>query len=299
MKKTLFIIIVLISFIGFSQTKTKEIRRTKTFTSLKNYKRLFGNNLSKIDSLNFIFKENDTLIPLPKSYKKPESFSVPYKAKDSIFLEFYKEIVYKKHSNTITEKSKKLTMKYWKNTIKIYFSKSVDKTVKKELKKFANNLSSEIDSLKITFVNKLEKSNYLIYGFNSESTYKFEPRLKGNKNIYYISWDKNQRIYDCKLQLNSDLYKNKEELIFNSKKLFLQSLGHFNLTYMLPRDNFFSSLSSKKKKFNPLDLELLKYHYSYGICKGTNLETFEKQHEIAKKTFERTGRNIYFLHSNK
>jgi hypothetical protein len=30
------------------------------------------------------------------------------------------------------------------------------------------------------------------------------------------------------------------------------------------------------KEFGKKDLEILKYHYSYGICKGTDLIVFEK-----------------------
>jgi hypothetical protein len=31
------------------------------------------------------------------------------------------------------------------------------------------------------------------------------------------------------------------------------------------------------KEFGKKDLEILKYHYSYGICKGTDLIVFEKK----------------------
>jgi hypothetical protein len=43
-------------------------------------------------------------------------------------------------------------------------------------------------------------------------------------------------------------------------------------------------------------LEIIKYHYSYGICKGTNLETFENQHKKAKALLKETGHKLYFLH---
>src|SRR5690606_28611732 len=112
-----------------------------------------------------------------------------------------------------------------------------------------------------------------------------------------IYWDRNQRIYDCKLQINSNAYKNKEDLILEAKKLFVGTLGHFNKTNLLPKESILSSIYFKNKTFTNIDLEILKYHYSYGICKGTDLNTFEEQHGNAKKIFLETGRNLNFRHT--
>jgi hypothetical protein len=51
-----------------------------------------------------------------------------------------------------------------------------------------------------------------------------------------------------------------------------------------------------KKRSLKKDLEILKYHYSYGICKGTNLETFEKNHSDAKAALKKGNSKFYFLH---
>ena len=77
---------------------------------------------------------------------------------------------------------------------------------------------------------------------------------------------------------------------------FIKSLGHFNSTSKLPCLNIFSNCNSNKKQFTREDLEILKYHYSYGICKFTDLETFEENHKIAKETFSKTGRHLRFIH---
>lgn len=298
MKKIIYILFVLFTFTGFSQTKTKKIQYGKSYTTLKTYKKLYGNEFSKEDSLSFKFHGNDTLVPLPEDYKRPEGIRVEYQPKNGVFLEIYKDIVYRKYLDKAKEDSKKLTMRYWKNTLKIYFTKSVDKTIKNELKNFAKFLSTEVDSLNITFVNSLEKSNYIIYEINSKNNYKYDNRIKEGKNSYYITWDTNQRIYDCKLQINELPFEKKEDFILNTKKLFLETLGHFNYTTLLPKENFLSSLNYKDKKFSEKDLEILKYHYSYGICKGTELADFEEQHKKAINTFETTGRNMYFIHKN-
>lgn len=293
-KVTLFVL--LISFAGISQNDIIQTKQGQSYTKLHSYKRLFGDKFSKNDSLNFIIRGKDTLVPFPKDYKKTSSVLVPYEPKDSLFLEIYKDIVYKKYQKPIKESDKKLTMKYWKTDIKIYFTKSVDVTVKKELKKFATYLSEKVDSLNISFVNQLEKSNYVVYGYNSKNTFKFDDRIKSESNGYYILWDANQRIYNCKLQINDESFKNKEDLMIEIKKMFLGSLGHFNYTNRLPKESLLSVLYFKNKSLTPQDLEILKYHYSYGICKGTDLETFEEQHKIAKKTFLETGRNMFFIH---
>jgi hypothetical protein len=58
---------------------------------------------------------------------------------------------------------------------------------------------------------------------------------------------------------------------------FIRSLGYF---YAQPNyldcTSYFSSCPSDKKIWKK-DLEILKYHYSYGICKGTDLIVFEKK----------------------
>jgi hypothetical protein len=59
------------------------------------------------------------------------------------------------------------TMKTWKNEIKIYFDKSVNKLSK--FVEFTKYLDQEVDSLKISLVKDKEKSNYFIYGMENTS----------------------------------------------------------------------------------------------------------------------------------
>ncbi len=295
MKNIILILILFFSLDSYSQKKYSNIKIGKKYISLKGYKSLFGSSFSKEDSLLFVIRKNDTLIPFPDEYIQPKGVEVEYIEKDSIFLDIYEDIVFKKHVNIQNKSTNNLKMRYWKDEIKIYFANNVDKEVKSELSNFANYLNKEVDSLKISFIDNINQSNFIIYDFNSNDDIKYDKRIKDFYNDYYISWKGNQRIYDCKLQINSNSYKNKKDLITASKILFLKSLGHLNLTYLLPKDSYLSAHYSNIKEFSEKDLEILKYHYSYGICKGTDLKTFQEQHYKAKQVLKETGRPMYFI----
>lgn len=295
MKNIILILILFLSLDSYSQKKYSNIKIGKKYISLKGYKSLFGSSFSKEDSLLFVIRKNDTLIPFPDEYIQPKGVEVEYIEKDSIFLDIYEDIVFKKHVNIQNKSTNNLKMRYWKDEIKIYFANNVDKEVKSELSNFANYLNKEVDSLKISFVDNINQSNFIIYDFNSNDDIKYDKRIKDFYNDHYISWKGNQRIYDCKLQINSNSYKNKKDLITASKILFLKSLGNLNLTHLLPKDSYLSAHYSNIKEFSEKDLEILKYHYSYGICKGTDLKTFQEQHYKAKQVLKETGRPMYFI----
>lgn len=295
MKNIILILILFLSLDSYSQKKYSNIKIGKKYTSLRDYKSLFGSSFTKEDSLLFVIRKNDTLIPFPDEYIQPKGVEVEYIEKDSIFLDIYEDIIFKKHVNIQNKSTSNLKMRYWKDEIKIYFANNVDKEVKSELSNFANYLNKEVDSLKISFIDNINQSNFIIYDFNSNDDIKYDKRIKDFYNDYYISWKGNQRIYDCKLQINSNSYKNKKDLIIASKILFLKSLGHLNLTYLLPKDSYLSAHYSNIKEFSEKDLEILKYHYSYGICKGTDLKTFQEQHFKAKRVLKETGRPMYFI----
>lgn len=297
MKKITLLIFLLITVNGISQKKYSNIKIGKKYTTLKSYKELIGKSLTKEDSLLFVFHNKDTLIPFPDSYVEPKGVSVEYIEKDSTFLEIYEDIVFKKHYKIQNNSTSKLKMRYWKDEIKIYFTDNIDTEVKQEIKKFASYLDAEVDSLKINFTDSIDQSNFVIYDFNTKNDKKYDERIKDYYNDYYISWHGNQRIYDCKIQINSKSYKNKSDFITMVKILFLRSLGHFNYTNLLPEENFLSSLRSNQKEFTSKDLDILKYHYSYGICKGTDLKTFQEQHYRAKQNLKETGKPHYFLHT--
>lgn len=298
MKIIYLILILCVSLHGYSQEKKVTRKVNRTYITIQNYKKQYGINFTKVDSLNFIIKGRDTLVMLTNGNLIPTGVKVLYEPKDSLFLDIYEDIVFKKYNPQYENSSKKTKMRYWKTAITIYFTESVNDNVKIELTKFANYLSNNIDSLNIKFAQTIEASNYLVYGYNSQSDIKYEERINGSINDYYIQWDGNQRIYNCKLQLNENHFKNEGDYILKTKKLFLASLGHFQFTNLLTKDNLFSSFYLKNQDFTEIDLELIKYHYSYGICKGTDLVTFQEQHKRAKKQIELLGVPMYFIHPN-
>jgi len=273
----------------------KVLHQSRSYMTLSQYRKAYNKPLTKTDSENYKFKNGDTLILISDKDFYKKRVSVPYEPKDSVFLEVYKDVVYRKYQKKDTSASKKIRLKHWRHEIKIYFANSIDKTVKNELKSFANYLAKEVDSLNISFVKDIEKSNYIIYGYDSINNYKYDKRIRSNKNDFYISWNGNQWFYDCKLQINKYSYKKKADLILKSKKLFFNTLGRFNYTRKLPKESYLSLLYSKNKKFTNDDLEILKYHYSYGICKGMDLNSFEESHLKAQEIFKKTGNHLHFV----
>src|SRR5690606_18941210 len=147
--------IILLTSSGFAQEKRDTVRTNKIYMSLKNYKLKHKEPLTKNDSLNFRFKDNDTLVLLT-DYKRPKGVSVPYEFKDSTFLHYYKKIAFNHPNDSV---NKNTTMKYWKDDIRIFFSKSVSKKTKKDLMEFAKTIDNVIDSLRISEVKNVEDSN--------------------------------------------------------------------------------------------------------------------------------------------
>ncbi|WP_418513758.1 hypothetical protein [Corallibacter sp.] len=269
-------------------TITKQV--TKTYMSLKSYKLKYKDKpLTKTDSLNFRFHNNDTLV-LVTNYELPKGVSVPYEYKDSTFLSLYKKVAFR--TNGVDSTDKKQTMRYWKEPIKIYFSNSVSKKTKKSFMSFAETIANKVDSLSISEVKKVEESNYVIYYLGD---YDYEPRLT-NQNDYYLSWNKKQQIYKCGLRIDTKALFNESLIQYKLRELFIGTLGHFYLSNDFSCDSYLSNCYSKNKKLTPLDMEIIKYHYSYGICKGSNLEAFEKQHERAKKSLKNENSKMRIFH---
>jgi hypothetical protein len=166
-------------------SKIKEIsfkHHARAYMPLWQYKKTHKEAITKKDSINFLFKEKDTLILISDKdfYKNQKRVSVPYEPKSDEFLETYKDIVYKKHdSYGNIRKGKKEFMRLWEAPIKIYFAPKLDNYYKKAIKKAVKALSS-IDSLKISFVKDLNKSNYIIYQIDDKNSYQYSNNLKKN-----------------------------------------------------------------------------------------------------------------------
>jgi hypothetical protein len=283
------VVIFLLNTNSYAQ-EHQTTHKSHAYLPLKSYNKKYSTNFNQIDSKLIFIRNEDTLV-LDKNYKQPKGTSVPYEYQDSTFLHYYKKVAFNHPKDSV---SKKTRMKYWKNDIKIFFSKSVSKKTRKNLMNFTENISKNIDSLNITQTNKIEQSNFIIYYFGD---YEYESRMVNyNKTDYYMYWNGKSQIYKNAIKLDPEAFFNESLRLYKLKRVFLQSLGHFEFINDFDCQSYFSNCYSSNKHLTELDMALLKYHYSYGICKGTDLETFENQHKKAKEGLKK-GHRMNFLHS--
>ncbi|MAX70590.1 MAG: hypothetical protein CMC76_05735 [Flavobacteriaceae bacterium] len=266
--------------------QSKEIHKQGFYVSKASFKATY----KPIDSIGFAIKDKDTLIQV-KELHRPEGKPVLYEYKDSTFLEVYKKIAFRQiHKDSSNSKP----MKYWKDEIKIYFSKSISSSMKREFMKFSHFIDQEVDSLKISKVNKLEDSNYVIY---NDIDYQFLDKMKDyTKSDYWVSWNEKNQIERGYIRIVKEKLFSEKLAIQKMKELFIGSLGWFNFNSELDCESYFAKCYSDNKHLTLLDIEILKYHYSYGICKGTRIKTFEMQHKESKKLLKKHNSKIYFYH---
>lgn len=284
-----FLFFALISLQGFSQDTI-----SRTYFPLQEYVKL-GNTLTKQDSLNFRFKDEDTLVLVPGNFLETlyaDKVWVEYEPRDSLFLEIYKDVVYGKPGSNTRDSE---IMKYWKDEIKIYFDPSVPYPHQNYLMGFAKKIISGIDSLNISKVNTLEESNYHIYYLTEEHKIDHDPRIKNDLGGYYVNW-KNHQIYKASLKINLKHATRDDYQLQLLTHYFIGSLGYFKSSDRLECESYLSSCSHFRR-LTSMDLEILKYHYSYGICKGVNLERFEEMHSnMQSKLLKDPNAELYVIH---
>ena len=285
--KQIYLTLFFFFFSLFINAQQKIVK--KSYVKYSDYKAMKENSESHFDSIGFKIINNDSLVEITPMDTKG-SVAVPYEYKDSLFLKQYKMLVYNKDNQKITS-TKKAMMKYWKSEIKVYFDSTVTNLNRRELTKFFKFLDKEIDSLKIAVVNNKSKSNYFIYFINKPDDINWDERIYSKTDGYYLSWDGKQRIYNCTLKLDTQKIYNEKQQITALKKQFLFSLGNFYAMQDRDCKSYFSTCFSIDKELTSEDLELLKYHYSYGICKGTDLETFENNHKKAQEELKKNPNN--------
>lgn len=289
MKYSLYFLCLLFSISGFSQDTI-----SRSYVPLQQYVKL-GKPLTRQDTLNFRFRDQDTLVLVAGNFLETLYYDkvwVEYEPKDSLFLEIYKDVVYGK-PNSATRNSE--IMKYWKEDLKVYFDPSVPKPHQNYLLDFANKIATDIDSLNISRVNTLEESNYHIYYLTDDHNIDHDPRIKDNPGGYYVSW-KNHQIYNGALKINTNYAVKDDHQLQLLTHYFIGSLGYFKSSDNLECESYLSSCSNYRK-LTQMDLEILKYHYSYGICKNVNIEDFEKMHkEMQNSLLEDPNAKLYVIH---
>jgi hypothetical protein len=290
--KTIAIVLLFFSINSFCQD-AKRIHGA--FLSIQDYKKKYPKRIIKFTPGNFFIKNKDTLI-LDNDKRYLNAITVEYEPKDSTFLEIYKDVVFKKYSNT---NKNKVYMKLWKKPIRIFFDSSLDDFYRKKIEDEATKLSNTIDSLNITFVENKEKSNYVIYQLDNLNKNTKTTNIKNNKYVdYYVNWNRN-KIYKAELEINLKKYGSLNKQVHANYLLeyFYKSLGYFSSSSKLPCNSVFSTCRSNNKILTKIDFEIIKYQYSYGICKFTNLEDFEENHKKAKEKLKK-GEKMKFLHLN-
>ncbi|MCD2259073.1 DUF2927 domain-containing protein [Psychroserpens luteolus] len=277
-------------FFSVAQTERKPIK-TRQYIPLSSWKKIYKKPLTKQDSMNFVIKGKDTLVMLT-SVPRPNGAFVPYEYKDSTFLSYYTKIAFRLKNDST---DKKQTMKYWKQPLRVFITGSFSGKVERDFKKFAKSTINHIDSLQIKFVNKVEDSNFIVY---SHEDYDYESKInKKSNSAYYMHWSKSNKITKFAMRINTSHYFSDKLRLMEIKRYFIQSLGYFKTIDEFSCDSYFSLCNSKEKQLTSLDIELLKYHYSYGICKGTDLHTFLDQHKKAKEMLRLNPKNkMNFIH---
>ncbi|WP_083644922.1 hypothetical protein [Christiangramia flava] len=283
----------LISFMGFSQdTLWKKRERVKKFIPMPMYVEHFGQINDTVETM---IKDGDTLVSVPVDFDPFDSgdyVQVPYNQKDSIFLSIYKDVVF----NAGKRGSQNERMRYWKDDIRIFFDESVPQEHAEKLMDFAKMISADIDSLNISRNFDREKSNYLVYYLNREHPTDYDPRMGSSKGGYYINWNRKNQIYDGKLKVNTELAPSEDYQLRLLKYYFFMSLGHFKQSNKMGCQGYLASCNHASS-VSKIDLALLKYHYSYGVCKGTDLESFtELTTKMNQKLKKDPNAKLYIVH---
>ncbi|WP_194852034.1 hypothetical protein [Nonlabens antarcticus] len=258
--------------------------------SLESFMQISGLKKNEVPKEAIIFKDQDTLIRARFETKANDSLiSVPYDYRSKEFTDLYKKVAFVDPNRNDTIPAR---MRYWKDEMRVYFAEEVDRKDKKGLTAFADEIFKQVDSLKIRIVRKLEDANFIVYYSNH---YEFEPRMSKTAHIdYYLSW--NGAFIDRGfLRVDKERYFNDDQRLQSLKRYFFRTLGYFNGTNSLDCGSYFSTCSNAEDSLSQLDLELLQYHYSYGICKGVTLQTYDEQLESAQ-TYKKEGIIFSVLH---
>ncbi len=219
---------------------------------------------------------------------------VPYEPKSDAFLDTYMEVVYRR--SAYPDSTNRFRMRLWKEPVKVYVDPSVPVEDARALKEFARQIDGAVDSLRIEFVSSVDSSNYIVYQTNPQFNNQYEPRLSASLEGYYLYW-KGAAITQGFLKIDTEAFRDtgirKAVLLWR----FYLSLGHFQPLGNPPCTAYLSQCFSSEKEISESDLEILKYHYSYGICKGTGIIEFMKQHRLARESLAQNPKNeFYFLH---
>ena len=284
--KNLCAIILLLAcqIIAAQKQPAGKIATQHKLISVDAYKARVKRELTKQDSLLFITFDNKLLVKVDDHVDM--SKSRPFEFRDSTFLELYKNVAFNPSKK---DQNGKVFHRYWKQPLKIYVSPSISKGSKKFLENLTDEIKNGIDSLKISFVKDLNDANFVLY---SNGDFDYEPKITG-KHDYYVYWNGRNQIYKAYIKVDQTMAFNETLLNNMIREHFIVTLGYFTLTDKIRCSNLLANCYDPTKSLSSLDKELIKYHYSYGICKGIELSTFNELHEKGKKHLKSKSPTVY------
>ncbi len=258
---------LLIPMVAFAQVPNR------AYMKIDAHKRVYKRAFTKQDTLDWQVRETDTLILV--SIEDLNRFpSVDFEYRDQTFLDLYMEIAFRGPKSN----DGNIYHTYWKQPVKMYLSPSVPKNVRRDFVRFVREVTAGIDSLRIGMVDNPGLANFFVY---CTGDFDYEPRLKDTYLRYYNNWNGRNQITKSSIKLDRSQLFNERLFLDYLKRLFVQSLGNFTWSDKIGCESFFSACEKGAKSFGEFDREILRYHYSYGICKGIGEEQFTDLHRSA------------------
>lgn len=231
----------------------------------------FDNDLDQVDhksELAYTVSSQDTFyIEREKDFDM--SYFLKIKASHPNFLSYYQLSVF--YYSTRNSTPAYLSLQ-WKVPIVIYFDKDIPKNIQRKVERFYETMD-EIPNFSLSFTNRAEEANYQVK-LTSETLF-VDPQDQGFKNEaeqrrflfngcnYFIISDASKGIIGCNLKINTAELDNEAILLAKIKQgLFLSFGRFFMIDYFNVSDSFLNNVYDNQKTLSPIDLEILKMHYS-------------------------------------
>lgn len=285
-KALLFLTLLMVIQISYSQKPVQN--DADYYMSLKSFRNLATDTIN-IKYIKYIVRNGDTLVPYSSSVVENEDLiRTKYILKDTTFLNIYKSIAYRATGNYDPQH------RFWKNDIIIFFGESVPRKHRRFLMNFIKENLGDVKNLNISKTRKLEDSNFIIY---YDGDFEYENKFEGdysNRINYQTNWISN-RIVKSRIKMIPEFFNNEELLLSELLRTFVINLGYFNNSKTLGCRSIFSNCMEPIQKLSAIDLEIIKYHYSYGFCVGMNLGSFMEQDDMAREFYRLNPGRDYFV----
>lgn len=192
---------------------------------------------------------------------------------------------------------KNSTIRQFIEPIQIYIDDRIPKEIRKEFKVFVDAIPN-IENLSITFVNKLNESNYYInlaekdfIGISPDILKNYTNEERENLVFEKIKqtclYDMNTNIYGCRLDVNTSILNDKNVLT-KLKKAFFISLGNFTvITSGMPKGSVLDFRTHSIDRLSEDDILLLKMHYFHIYDFKVDSKTFTNFVRLNKKNNEK------------